>query len=169
MTALLILYITQLLNIFLRSPSTDCSIIHLYIYENVNILNTLSFIMGRNIRILIILKFFYLERNTTKQVTVRTFCCKDENDYLSQEFNKFQKKIYISLIHFLLNSNQHVEIIKNRVYLHGIVHLSDIQNKATIKHVHIYVSLDTADTVYITQLTTTLLHNVITGEIIKEI
>lgn len=73
------------------------------------------------------------------------------------------------MIHFLLNSNQHVEIIKNRVYLHGIVHLSDIQNKATIKHVHIYVSLDTADTVYITQLTTTLLHNVITGEIIKEI
>lgn len=51
-----------------------------------------------------------------------------------------RKNIYISLIHFLLNSNQHVDIIKNRVYLHGIVYLSDIQNKAIVKHIHISTS-----------------------------
>lgn len=78
----------------------------------------------------------FLFKKKAQNKSLRTFSCKDKIICHKNLISFRRKKIYISLIHFLLISNQRVEIIKNRVYLHGIVSPSAIQSKAMIKHIH---------------------------------
>lgn len=75
------------------------------------------------------------------------------------------------MIHFLFNSNLHVEIIQKIVYLHSIVHLRDVQNKAITRHIHIYGSqqIKMTDSFTSTKSHHSPLHMVITGETPKEI
>lgn len=78
----------------------------------------------------------FLFKKKAQNKSLRTFFCKDKIICHKNLISFRRKKIYISLIHFLLISNQRVEIIKNRVYLHGIASPSAIQSKAMIKHIH---------------------------------